>query len=193
MATAEKDSRPSGLAGIHLPKDVVIKIPELGDPQWVRRPAGHWYLPLMFDVAGGITVNVLRYPEPGVIGRHVHDAPVYSYTIEGSWHYPEHDWVAEAGTYSAALAEPLTIAVVGAEDDVVAAALWAVAIRCDDPARALHRLMPERDVERFRSLGYSPDRTAAYVCIGTVCSAPLADEATLAAELDRARRRFERS
>ena len=100
---------------------------------------------------------------------------------------------AYASAVARALSEPLTIAVVGVEDDVVAAGLWAVAIRCDDPARALHRLMPERDAERFRSLGYSPDRTAAYVCIGTVCSAPLADEAALAGELDRARRRFERS
>ncbi len=106
-------------------------------------------------------------------------------------------WGQFAAAYASALAralsEPLTVAVVGREDDAVAAALWAVAVRCDDPARALHRLAPERDAERLRSLGYSPDRTAAYVCIGTVCSAPLEDEAALAGELDRARRRFERS
>ncbi len=96
-----------------------------------------------------------------------------------------------ASAVARALAPPLTIAVVGAADDGAAGALWAVAMRCDDPARAVHRLVPERDTERLRSLGYSPDRTAAYVCIGTVCSAPLADEAALAGELARARRRFE--
>ena len=34
-----------------------------------------------------------------MIGRHVHDGPVFSYTIEGSWFYPEHDWVAEKGSF----------------------------------------------------------------------------------------------
>ena len=88
MTTDTKDFKPKGLAALHLPKDLVVKIPELGDPQWVKRPAGHWYLPLMFDVAGGVTVNVMRYETPGKVGRHIHDGPVYSYTIEGSWHYP---------------------------------------------------------------------------------------------------------
>ena len=100
---------------------------------------------------------------------------------------------AYASAVARALSEPLTIAVVGLEDDAVALALWSVAVRCDDPARALHRLMPGRDDERLASLGYAPERTAAYVCIGTVCSAPLGDEAALASELARARRRFERS
>jgi len=100
---------------------------------------------------------------------------------------------AYASAVARALSEPLTIAVVGPDDDAAAGALWAAAVRCDDPARALHRLVPERDGERLASLGYAPERTAAYVCIGTVCSAPLADEAGLVAELDRARRRFERS
>ena len=100
---------------------------------------------------------------------------------------------AYASAVARALSEPLTIAVVGPEDDAAAAALWAVAVRCDDPARPLHRLMPGRDDERLASLGYAPDRTAAYVCVGTVCSAPLGDDAALASELARARRRFERS
>ena len=100
---------------------------------------------------------------------------------------------AYASAVARALSEPLTIAVVGPDDDAAAGALWAAAVRCDDPARALHRLVPERDGERLASLGYAADRTAAYVCIGTVCSAPLVDEAALVAELDRARRRFERN
>jgi 2,4'-dihydroxyacetophenone dioxygenase len=94
-----KDFKPEGLAALHLPKEVVSTIPPLGDPRWVKRPAGHWFLPLMFDVSGGIAANVLHYPTPGLIGRHAHDGPVFAYTIEGSWFYPEHDWVAEAGTF----------------------------------------------------------------------------------------------
>jgi 2,4'-dihydroxyacetophenone dioxygenase len=99
MNSLVKDTNLAGLAGLHLPKDIVARIPDADSPQWVQRPAGHWYLPLMFDLAGGVTVNVLRYPRPGIVGRHIHDGPVYSYTIEGSWYYPEHDWVAEAGTF----------------------------------------------------------------------------------------------
>lgn len=99
MSSQVTDVNNDILKALHLPKDVVIKIPEADSPLWVKRPAGHFYLPLMFDIAGGITVNVMRYPTPGVIGRHVHDGPVYSYTIEGSWHYPEHEWVAEAGSF----------------------------------------------------------------------------------------------
>ena len=98
MIVAAKDFRPAGLAAQYLPKDMVFKVPE-DLKMWVKRPAGHYYLPLMFDVSAGITVNILRYPNPGVIGRHVHDGPVFSYTIEGAWYYPEHDWVAEAGTF----------------------------------------------------------------------------------------------
>src|SRR3546814_4306383 len=93
-----KDFRPAGLAGQYLPKDMVFKVPE-DLKMWVKRPAGHYYLPLMFNVSAGITVNILRYPNPGVIGRHVHEGPVFSYTIDGAWYYPEHDWVAEAGNF----------------------------------------------------------------------------------------------
>ena len=100
MNAQPKEFRPAGLAGLHMPKDLLVKIPEFGDPQWVQRPGGHWYLPLMFDVAGGVTVNVLHYPTPGKVGRHSHDGPVFCYTIEGSWYYPEHPWVAEAGTFA---------------------------------------------------------------------------------------------
>ncbi|CAN5258315.1 hypothetical protein BH18CHL2_BH18CHL2_01960 [soil metagenome] len=100
---------------------------------------------------------------------------------------------AYAGSVARALAEPLSIVVVGAEGDARTAALWAAAKRSDDPARALHRFVPERDAERMSPLGYAADRSAAYVCVGTVCSAPLGDERALGEELASARQRFERS
>lgn len=98
MNSAAQPFVMAGSSGQYLPKEMVFKLPE-DDRVWVRRPAGHLYLPLLFDLAAGVTVNILRYPKPGVIGRHVHDGPVYSYTIEGAWHYPEHDWVATPGTF----------------------------------------------------------------------------------------------
>jgi len=83
-----------------IPQDIAARIPE-DERLWVRRPAGNLYLPLMFDVSAGITANLVRYPEPGIIGRHVHDGPVYSWTLEGSWYYPEHAdrWRATPGTF----------------------------------------------------------------------------------------------
>jgi len=99
---------------------------------------------------------------------------------------------AYADAVSRALVAPLAIVVVGPEGDARAEALWSAARRSDDPARSLHRLVPERDAERMATLGYPADVVAAYVCVGTVCSAPLADESALASELARAKDRFQR-
>ncbi|HUG55837.1 MAG TPA: hypothetical protein VMJ92_02070, partial [Candidatus Limnocylindrales bacterium] len=92
-----------------------------------------------------------------------------------------------------ALTEPVVVSVVGPLGDGGATDLWRVARAGDDPARGLHRLVPGRDDERLAALGYSPDRAAAYVCVGTVCSAPLASPEALRAELVRARARLERT
>jgi len=39
-------------------------------------------------------------------------------------------------------------------------------------------------------LGFPIDRVAAYVCIGTVCSAPISDEAPFARALEEASKRY---
>ncbi len=88
------------------------------------------------------------------------------------------------------LAEPLHVVVTGPPSDPRANALWAVALAGDDPARALERLDPARDRERMEHLGYATTEVAAYVCVGTTCSAPLAEVDALQRELDRARERF---
>ena len=93
-----------------------------------------------------------------------------------------------ANAVALALTEPLVVTVVGPEDDPAAIALWRRA--STDPARSLHRLLPDRDDETLRRLGFVPDRVAAYVCIGTVCSAPIADEASLGSSLEQAGRRY---
>ncbi len=91
-----------------------------------------------------------------------------------------------------ALSEPRLVVVVGPDQDPVAKALWQIAQASDDPNGSRQWLMPGRDDERLSALGYPPDRAAAYVCVGTVCSAPIAAPAGLAAELARVRRRFHR-
>jgi uncharacterized protein YyaL (SSP411 family) len=103
-------------------------------------------------------------------------------------------WGQFAASYANAvargLAEPLVVTVVGPADDDVATALWRRARASTDPARSLHRLEPGRDEEALARLGFPADRVAAYVCVGTVCSAPIADEASLGRTLDEASRRY---
>jgi hypothetical protein len=55
--------RPQGFAGQYLPKDMVFKVPE-DLTMWVKRPAGHYYLPLMstFRRASPSTSCAIRPP-----------------------------------------------------------------------------------------------------------------------------------
>jgi uncharacterized protein YyaL (SSP411 family) len=94
-----------------------------------------------------------------------------------------------ANAVARALAEPLVVSVVGPADDAVAVTLWRRARATTDPASSLHRLEPGRDGEALARLGFPVDRVAAYVCIGTVCSAPIADDDSLTRALDEASRR----
>jgi uncharacterized protein YyaL (SSP411 family) len=104
-------------------------------------------------------------------------------------------WGQFAAAYGSAVAralgEPRLVVVVGPADDARAKALWQVALASDDPNGARQWLVPGRDAERIAARGYPTDRVAAYVCIGTVCSAPIGDPASLAGELARARHRAE--
>jgi uncharacterized protein len=95
-----------------------------------------------------------------------------------------------ANAVARALAEPLLVTVVGPAEDLLAAALWRRARATTDPARSLQRLEPDRDGEMLARLGFTADRVAAYVCIGTVCSAPMADEESLGSALEEASRRY---
>ena len=94
-----------------------------------------------------------------------------------------------ANAVARALAEPLVVTVVGPADDALAVALWRRARATTDPAASLHRLEPGRDEEMLARLAFPTDRVAAYVCIGTVCSAPIADEPSLGRALEGASRR----
>jgi uncharacterized protein YyaL (SSP411 family) len=94
-----------------------------------------------------------------------------------------------ANAVARALAQPLVVAVVGPADHALAESLWRRARSTTDAGRSLHRLVPGRDEEALGRLGFPADRIAAYVCIGTVCSAPITDEASLQRALAEASRR----
>jgi uncharacterized protein YyaL (SSP411 family) len=59
--------------------------------------------------------------------------------------------------------------------------LHAAALKLDAPYRVVQVLDPQRDGERLAALGLPPSPApAAYVCAGTMCSAPITDAARLA-------------
>lgn len=67
---------------------------------WVPQSDDVSFKPLILSVSQGYYVNILRVRASGVLSRHRHSGPVHAFTLRGSWHYLEHDWVAQAGDYA---------------------------------------------------------------------------------------------
>ena len=44
-------------------------------------------------------MNLLKVTKSGVLSRHRHPNPVHGFVLKGRWHYLEHDWIAEEGSY----------------------------------------------------------------------------------------------
>lgn len=70
------------------------------DRLWVPQSPDVSFRPLLLSVAHGYYVNLLRVRGSGVLSRHRHAGPVHSFTLRGRWHYLEHDWFAEQGSYA---------------------------------------------------------------------------------------------
>lgn len=66
---------------------------------WVPYGDGTWIQPCQFNVtSGGYSVILKCLPGRG-LSPHYHSAPVYGYTLRGTWRYLEHDWVALPGSF----------------------------------------------------------------------------------------------
>lgn len=89
-----------------------------------------------------------------------------------------------ADAVARALREPVSVVVVGG---AAADALWRAVRSIDDPDLVSQRLDPARDAALLADRGLPIDRVAAYVCVGTSCSAPLTDEGSLHRELSQVR------
>jgi quercetin dioxygenase-like cupin family protein len=50
------------------------------------------------DPVRGETVTLLKVPAGAELPRHHHTGTVIVYTVQGSWRYKEHDWIARAGS-----------------------------------------------------------------------------------------------
>lgn len=71
------------------------------DPQaWIPQSAEVSFKPLILNTSQGYYVNLLRVRASGVLSRHRHTGPVHAFTLRGSWHYLEQDWVAQPGDYA---------------------------------------------------------------------------------------------
>jgi len=58
------------------------------------------FRPLILSASQGYFVNILRVRKSGILSRHRHAGPVHAITLKGRWHYLEHEWWAEEGTYA---------------------------------------------------------------------------------------------
>lgn len=82
------------------PEQVILTaLPPADDPAWVRLSEHAFSRPLQYNVTSGQYTHILRVTKAGVIARHRHSGGVHAYVIKGRWHYLEHDWVAEEGSY----------------------------------------------------------------------------------------------
>jgi 2,4'-dihydroxyacetophenone dioxygenase len=82
-----------------LPEIVVPRAVPEDERVWVPQAESVWFRPLCLNRSQGYWVNLLRVRRSGVLSRHRHPQAVHGYVIKGRWHYLEHDWMAEAGSY----------------------------------------------------------------------------------------------
>jgi len=88
-----------------------------------------------------------------------------------------------------ALRDPVSVVIVGRMGDAAAEGLWRAARAVDDPDIVLLHLDPSSRASVIADRGFPPDRTAAYICVGTSCGAPLSDEGSLTRALKAIRER----
>ncbi|MCF1711122.1 2,4'-dihydroxyacetophenone dioxygenase family protein [Tabrizicola sp. J26] len=66
---------------------------------WVPQAENVWFRPLCLNRSQGYWMNFLRVRRSGILSRHRHPNAVHGWVLKGRWHYLEHDWVAEEGSY----------------------------------------------------------------------------------------------
>ena len=72
-----------------------------GDPRlWIPLSDTVSFRPIHFNVSQGFYAHVMRVTTGGVLSRHRHAGGVHALVLKGRWHYLEHDWVAEEGSYA---------------------------------------------------------------------------------------------
>ncbi len=85
---------PDALDEIVVPK----AIPD-DERLWVPQADNVSFRPLCLNRSQGYWMNLLRVRKAGVLSRHRHPQAVHGLVLKGRWHYLEHDWIAEEGSY----------------------------------------------------------------------------------------------
>ena len=71
------------------------------DPrEWIPLTDTVSFRPVHFNVSQGFYAHVMGVTRGGVLSRHRHTGGVHALVLKGRWHYLEHDWVAEEGSYA---------------------------------------------------------------------------------------------
>ena len=69
------------------------------DNLWVPQTDDVRFKPCLLSPSNGYFVNLLRVRKQGILSRHRHAGAVHALVLRGRWHYLEHDWTAEEGSY----------------------------------------------------------------------------------------------
>jgi 2,4'-dihydroxyacetophenone dioxygenase len=78
----------------------VLKLDNTDERLWVPQSDMVWFRPLLLSASQGFFVNLLRVRKSGILSRHRHAGPVHATVLKGRWHYLEHSWWAEQGSYA---------------------------------------------------------------------------------------------
>lgn len=103
-ATREEAAIPyRGAPAYGMVEDLVVeRALDLDDDEkfWVPQSKDVSFKPLVLSVSQGYFVNILRVRKNGILSRHRHAGPVHAIVLRGRWHYLEHSWWAEEGSYA---------------------------------------------------------------------------------------------
>jgi 2,4'-dihydroxyacetophenone dioxygenase len=66
---------------------------------WVPMTETVAFKPCLLSASNGYFTNILRVRQNGILARHRHAGAVHALVLRGRWHYLEHDWFAEEGSY----------------------------------------------------------------------------------------------
>ena len=90
---------------LQMPKEALseIVVPDAlakdDDRMWIQQAQNVYFRPLCLNISQGYWMNLLKVTKSGVLSRHRHPNPVHGFVLKGRWHYLEHDWIAEEGSY----------------------------------------------------------------------------------------------
>jgi len=100
MAIAAFETCNDGLQAFSRRRDHFVHTPDLADDRlWVPYAEGVWFQPCQVNASAGGFAVLLKALPGAKLGKHYHVGAVQGYTLQGTWRYLEHDWVATKGMF----------------------------------------------------------------------------------------------